>query len=143
MSVGDTGGQLLDNGPIDVRVKLAALWAAVMFVFAYVDIFAFFRADVVNGVLAGKTASFQVDQTFLLLTTLYVAIPSVMVFLSLVLRPAVNRWVSIVLAVVYVVSIAASCVGETWLYYFAGSAVECVLLVALAWTAWTWPRRTD
>ena len=63
-----------------------------------------------------------------------------MVFLSLVLRPRVNRVVNIVVALFYAVSIIASCIGETWGYYLIGSAVEVVLLVAIVRTAWTWPR---
>lgn len=71
----------------------------------------------------------------------YVAIPSLMVFLTLVLPQAANRWTNIVLAVLYAVSIAVSCIGETWFYYLAGSAIEIVLLVVLVWLAWRWPAR--
>jgi hypothetical protein len=63
-----------------------------------------------------------------------------MVFLSLVLRARVNRIVNTVVALVYAVSIIASCIGETWVYYLLGSAVEVVLLVAIVRTAWMWPR---
>jgi outer membrane immunogenic protein len=38
--------------------------------------------------------------------------------------------------------IVASCVGETWLYYFAGSVVKVIVLAALAWSASTWPRQS-
>jgi hypothetical protein len=37
--------------------------------------------------------------------------------------------------------IVVSCIGETWVYYLLGSAVEVVLLLAIARTAWKWPRR--
>jgi hypothetical protein len=33
------------------------------------------------------------------------------------------------------VSIIASCIGETWAYYLLGSAVEVVLLVVIVRTA--------
>ena len=79
---------------------------------------------------------------FLAFTTVYILIPTLMVFLSLVLRPRVNRIVNIVVALVYAVSIIASCIGEGWIYYLLGSAVEVVLLVAIVRTAWTWPKET-
>jgi hypothetical protein len=63
-----------------------------------------------------------------------------MVFLSLVLRPRVNRIVNIVVALSFAVSIIASFIGEEWVYYLLGSAVEVVLLAAIVRTAWTWPR---
>jgi len=55
------------------------------------NFFCLFRADVINDALAGKVHIFDVSQTFLLLTALYVTIPSLMIFLSLVMAPKVNR----------------------------------------------------
>ena len=117
-----------DKTAVSVRIKIAGLWTSLLFVFAYVDIFGLFRADIINQVLAGKVHAFAVDQSFLLLTTIYITIPSMMIFLSLVLVPKINRWANIVIAIVYAVTIAGSCIGETWLYYLFGSAVELLLL---------------
>ena len=134
-------GQYQDT-KIDVKLVLSALWIAMLIMFAYVDIFGFFRADILRAALDGKVAAMgiTIDQVFLVFTTVYVLIPTLMVFLSLVLRPRVNRIVNIVVALVYAVSIIALCIGETWVYYLLGSAVEVVLLVAIVRTAWTWPR---
>jgi hypothetical protein len=133
----------LEDVKINVKLKISALWVAMLFVFAYVDIFAFFRSDILRGVMAGKVASFDINQMFLLLTTIYIVIPSVMVFLTLVMKPKVNRWANIVLAVIYFATIIAGCVGETWGYYLFGSAVECVLLLLIIWYAWKWPKMTE
>jgi hypothetical protein len=126
----------------DVKLVLSALWIAMLIVFAYVDIFGFFRADVLRAALDGKVATtgLTVDQVFLAFTTVYILVPTLMVVLSLVLRPRANRIVNIVVALVYAVSIIAGCIGETWAYYLIGSAVEVVLLVAIVRAAWTWPR---
>lgn len=131
-----------ENTKVDVKLVLSALWIAMLIVFAYVDIFGFFRADILRAALDDKVAvtGVTVDQVFLVITTVYVLVPTLMVFLSLVLGPRVNRIVNIVVALVYAVSIIASCIGETWAYYFLGSAVEVVLLVAIVRTAWTWPK---
>jgi hypothetical protein len=127
---------------IDVRFVLSALWTATLIVFAYGDIFALLRADVLRAALDGKVAvtGFSVDQAFLASTTVYILIPTLMVVLSLVLRPRVNRIANIVVAALYAASIIASCIGEGWVYYLLGSAVEDVLLIAIVRTAWTWPR---
>ena len=126
---------------VDVKLVLCALWATTLFVFAYVDVFGFYRADVLDAALAGTMASttFTVDQLFLT-TTLVYPLPSIlMVVLSLVLPPRANRITNIVVSGLYAVSIIVSCVGETWVYYLLGSLVEVVLLVAVAWSAWRWP----
>ena len=128
---------------VDVKLVLSALWIAMLFVFAYVDIFAFFREDVLRAALDGKvgTTALTVNQGFLTSALVYILLPSLMVVLSLVLKPRVNRMTNLVLSVLYSATIVYSCIGETWVYYLLGSAVEVVLLLAIARTAWKWPRR--
>jgi hypothetical protein len=130
-----------EDARIDTRLVLSALWIAMLIVFAYVDIFGFLRADILDAARDGKMAAtgVAVDQVFLVITTAYILIPTLMVFLTLVVRSRVNRVVNIVVALVYAVSIAASCIGEGWAYYLLGSAVEVVLLAAIVRTAWAWP----
>jgi hypothetical protein len=141
MSTTTRAGQYQDTR-IDVKLVLCALWIAMLIVFAYVDHFSLLRADVLHAVLDGKMAAtgITVDQVFLVFTIVYILIPTLMLVLSLVLRPRVNRIVNIVVALVYAVSIIATCIGETWAYYLLGSAVEVVLLIAIVRTAWMWPR---
>jgi len=64
-----------------------------------------------------------------------------MVFLTLVLPPKVNRWANIVLPVLYIVTIMASVIGESWAYFYFLSILESALLVLIIWYAWTWPRQ--
>jgi hypothetical protein len=132
-------GTRLEPSPVNVRVKIAALWASMLFVFAYVDLFSLYRPDFRADVEAGEVGGFAVNQTFLLGTTAYVVIPSLMVFCVLVLPPRLNRSVNIALAIVYAVSIVAGTIGE-WTYYVLGSLLEAALLAAIVFYAWTWPK---
>ena len=125
------------TAPIDVRVRISALWTAVMFIFAYVDLFSLYRPDVRAGLEAGTVSVFSVNQTFLLFTTLYVVIPSLMIYLSLALPRRLNRNVNIGAAGVYAVTILGASVGE-WSYWILGSVVETVLLAIVIHHAWTW-----
>ena len=126
---------------VDVTLVLSALWIAMLFVFAYVDIFGFYRADVLDAALDRKVAStgFTVDQGFLTITLVYVLLPILMVALSLVLMPRVNRIANVVVSLVYLATVIVSCIGEIWAYYIVGSAVEVILLGVIARTAWAWP----
>ena len=130
-----------EDAKVGVRCKIAALWVAMLLLFAYGDIFGLFRPGQLQEVMAGEISGMAITQGFLLAVSLYVAIASVMVFLSLVLSPAVNRWTNIVLASLYVVSILASAIGETSAYYWFLSITESALLLLIVWYAWTWPRR--
>ena len=124
---------------VNVRVKISALWTAMLFVFAYVDIFSLFRPDFRADVETGVVGGFIVNQTFLLMTTIYIVIPSLMVFGALVMRPRINRIVNIALSSFYALTIIAGAVGE-WGYYVFGSIVEIALLVSIFHYARTWPK---
>jgi hypothetical protein len=129
----------LEPFPVNVRVKISALWASMLFVFAYVDLFSLYRADVRADIAAGELGGFTIGQSFLLGTTAYVVIPALMVFGALVLRPRINRTLNIALSVLCALTIVGGAIGE-WSYYLLGSAVEVVLLAAVAYYAWTWPK---
>jgi hypothetical protein len=132
----------LHDAKLDVKVILSGLWISTLFVFAYVDIFEFFRADVINGALAGKVPGpgFEINQTLLVFFTIYIVIPSLMVVLSLHAPAGINRTANIVVSLIYLATVIGSAVGETWIYYILGSVIEAMLLVAIARAAWTWPR---
>ena len=123
--------------PMDVRLKLAALWTATMMIFAYVDLFSLYRPDVRADLEAGRVFAFDIGQPFLFLATLYVVVPAVMIYLSLVLHRRVNRTANVVLASLYAFTILGGAIGE-WNYYVFGSLVETALLALVIRHAWTW-----
>jgi hypothetical protein len=124
---------------VNVRIKISALWTSMLFVFAYVDLFSLYRPDFRADVEAGEIGGFTINQWFLLGTTAYVVIPSLMVFCVLILRPRVNRIANVALSIIYALTIVASAIGE-WNYYILGSAIEAALLAAIGYYAWTWPK---
>src|SRR4051812_12631461 len=125
---------------VNVRIKISALWTSMLFVFAYVDLFSLYRRDFRADLEAGEIGGFAVNQSFLFGTTVYVVIPSLMVFCALVLRPRVNRIANIALSILYALTIIAAAVGE-WSYYILGGAIEVALLAAIVYYAWTWPKQ--
>jgi hypothetical protein len=127
---------------INPRIKIAALWVSMLFVFVYVDLFSLYRADIRADIEAGEIFAFTIGQGFLLGVTIYIVVPSLMLFLSLVLPVRVTRTANIVVAVLYVVTIAGGAVGE-WNYYILGSLTEAALLTGVVYYAWTWPKTTD
>lgn len=138
-----TNSGRLENIGVGVRLKISALWIATLFLFAYGDIFGFFRPGQIEEVNAGEISGIEITEIFLFGASVYIAIASVMVFLSLILRPQITRWTNIVLPILYVVSIVASVIGEDWVYFFFLSIVESVLLLLIIWYAWTWPKHEE
>ena len=49
-----TPGTTFEPATVNVRIKISALWTAMMFVFAYVDLFSLYRPDVRADLEAGQ-----------------------------------------------------------------------------------------
>jgi hypothetical protein len=132
----------LQNRLEDIRVqmKLAALWAGFMFLYIYVDYFGLYKPDYISNILAGKVFIFDITQTFLLTGLALTTIPALMIFLSVVLTPKVNRWTNIIVAAVYIPYTLFNLTGEFWMYLVYGAAVEVVFLLLIIRYAWKWPR---
>src|ERR1041385_7719215 len=56
----------LEDVKVPVKLKLAGLWASVMFMFVYVDVIGFYRPGVIKAILAGFMWKFEITQTVLL-----------------------------------------------------------------------------
>ena len=135
-------GRALDDIKIHVKIKLSALWAAVMFCYIYGDIFRLFQQGELHGMLEGKMWSLPVTQELLLGTSILMAIPGVMVFLSLALKPNLNRWVNIILGVTYTAIMLITMPGA-WAFYIFLGIVEVALTVLIVWYAWSWPKQGE
>jgi hypothetical protein len=131
----------LEDPPIPVRAKLVAAWTSVMFLYAYVDIIAFFKPGVVEDILVGKVFEFDVTQTLLTTFLVLMAIPIAMVLLSMTLPARANRITNLVVASVQIPYAAFNVVGDSsWAYFYGlGVALEVIILVLILRWAWTWP----
>ncbi len=131
----------LEDQPIPVQAKIAAAWTGVMFLYAYVDIIAFFKPGVVEGILVGKVWEFDVNQPLLTTFLVLMAIPIFMIVLSMTLPARPNRITNLVVASVQIPYAAFNVVGESWTYFYGlGVFLEVVLLALILRYAWTWPR---
>lgn len=131
----------LEDQPIPVRAKLAATWTSFMFLYAYVDILNFFTPGVVEDILEGRVFEFDLSQTFSTMALTLVAVPILMVVLSMVLPARANRTTNLTVASLYVPVTAFNAVGASWLYFYGlGIVLELSLLAIIVRYAWTWPR---
>jgi hypothetical protein len=130
----------LSDVAIHVKLKISTLWAAVMFCYIYGDIFNLFKPGKREALLAGRTPIGPTTQGMLLGFAIFMSIPSVMVFLTLALKPALSRWSNIALGSLYTVIMLITMPGG-WLFYLYLGVIEVVLTGLIVWHAWTWPRR--
>ena len=66
----------LYDPPAPVRAKLAAAWTSFMFLYVYVDIFAFYKPGVVEDILAGVVWEFDITPTWAITALSLLAVPS-------------------------------------------------------------------
>ena len=133
---------LLDS-PMSVRAKLAAAWTSFMFLYVYVDILNFYKPGVVDSILDGLVWRFEVSPILLTVMLASVAIPGLMVLLSMTLPARVNRLTNLVIASLYIPYSLFNAAGTTWewvFFYVLSIGAELVLLAFILRSAWTWPR---
>ncbi len=122
------------------RVRLTALWAALMILYIYADLFSFYQPGELEEALAGKLGPYDVTQQSLFYAALLMAIPAGMVALTPLLPTAICRWANVVLGAFYTLVNIGNVIGESWIYYLFHGAIETVLTVSIAILAFLWLR---
>lgn len=134
----------LANPPIPVQIKLAAAWTSFVFLYAYVDILAFYKPGVVDDILIGVVWEFDVTPTWAITALTLLAIPILMVVLSTALPARANRVTNLIVASAQVPFAAFNAVGqlgEPWMFfYLLALALELIVLTFILRSAWAWPR---
>jgi len=110
-----------------------------MFLYVYNDYFELYDPGKLQDVLHGVMALGPITQGALLAASAAVAIPGLMIFLSLVVSPSLARWLNLVFGLLYTGIDVLTMFGSWWHYIFL-NAIETVLTVLIIWYAWSWPR---
>ena len=134
-----------DTSVIAVQAKLAAAWTSLMFLIIYIDYFHLYQPGEIDDIRGGVIFAFDISGTLLTIFFAIIAIPALMVMLSVTLRPRVNRAVNLVIASLYIPICVFNAAGATsdWAFYYVVTiGVEVLILAFILRTAWTWPRRS-
>ncbi len=134
---------MLQDQKINIKFKLSALWAAATLCYAYGDILGFYQPPVVKGILEGKMGPLgSTSQALLLGAAVFMSIPCVMVALSLLLKPGLNRWLNIIFGLLNTLVMILTLFMDPWYYYIYMGIVEITLTSLIVWYAWKWPVQT-
>ncbi|HSG41924.1 MAG TPA: DUF6326 family protein [Anaerolineales bacterium] len=133
---------LFEDVKIDVKMKLSALWIALMFCYTYADILGFYAPGNLGELLSGEIAGIKMTQGMLLGSAILMVIPSVMIFLSLILKAKQNRLTNIIVAIVYIGVLGGTFfTGRYPAYYIFFASVKALLLILIVRNAWKWPHK--
>jgi hypothetical protein len=141
MNTNKKTAKILEDVKTNVQIKLSALWVTLMLFYIYADILGFYTPGNIEKVVSGEIGGIQITEGFLFVMAIWMAIPSVMVFLSLTLKANANRWVNIIVGIVSIVVLGATFfVGEFSARYTFQAIVEGVLIALIVWHAWKCPK---
>ena len=82
-----------------------------------------------------------VTQGMLLGTSVLMAVPSLMIFLSLALPATISRWLNIAAGMFYTIIMMLILAGGAWTFYMLFAAIEIVLTSLVVWYSWRWQRQ--
>jgi hypothetical protein len=122
----------------DVKIKLSALWVALMLTYQQGDVMRLYSGDFTAG---DNIEGVQITQTMWLGMAIFMVIPVFMIILSLTLKYSVNRWANIIVALFFFV------INLIGLPTYPSAYDQFLIIVGLGfnaltvWYAWKWQKR--
>ena len=132
---------MLDDLKVHTKLKLAALWASVMFCYIYADYFGLFSPGQLASMNQGLIPPLgRSSDGVMLVVSAMMALPSLMIFLSVALPARPNRILNVLFGSLYTAIISLTMwSGAHFIFY---GVIEIALTLLVIFHAWTWPRKS-
>ena len=144
MSVKSTSSKSLTNYNVNIKIKLAALWTALMFLYIYADFFQLMTPKKLERMIDLQTPMGPTSPEILVVFSVILIIPSLMIFLSVVLKPQINKWLNICIAALYasmsILIIVTTLNSEWYTFYILFNLIEVFVFAMIIYQAWNWPK---
>ena len=130
-----------ENLQVNIKIKLSALWTSVTLCYLYGDYFELYVPKKTQGLVDGTNLLDSPMKLFA--ASVLLAIPALMVFLSITLTPKINRQLNIVFGIFYtaiMVLIAITSITPWRTFYVFLAIVESIITSLIVFYAWKWPR---
>lgn len=117
----------------DVQILISALWVASVLCYIYGDVFSILAGDFKPGEIDGKplTGKMVLGMAGIMI------VPIIMVILTLILDYSINRWVNIIIALIYFGFNLFSIRGYP-IYEKFTLLVSMVFNLLIVYSAWNW-----
>lgn len=126
---------------INIKIKLAALWTSATFCYLYGDYFELYTPGKVDSLISGENVLNA--PTTLFIAALIMVIPPLMIVLSLLLKPILNRWLNMIFGSIFTLMMLLIAFGSLtpwYSFYVFLAIVEAILTAVIVWNAYQWPR---
>jgi len=132
---------MLENIEVNIKIKLASLWVSVTFCYLYGDYFELYTPGKVNSLITGENV--LDSPTKLLIASIILAISSIMVGASILLKPKINRVLNILFGSLFTLMmlfIGINSMTEWYSFYVFLAFLESIITFLIVWYAWKWPK---
>lgn len=128
---------------ISTRSLFSTLWIFLILNYFYCDLLSLMDANNLSNLLKGKIDGISVNSTFLIISAVLMEIPILMVLLSRLLKPKLNRWANIVAGIIMtLVMVTSLLVGTVTWYYAFFATIEITTTLTIVWRAIIWKTET-
>lgn len=135
---------VLKDFEVNIKIKLAFLWTATTFCYLYGDYFELYTPDKVEGLISGENVLNSPMSLFI--ASLILTIPPLMIFLSIVLKPRVNKVLNIIFGSIFTIMMILIAFGSLtpwYSFYVFLAIVEAIFTFIIVWKAFKWPKQTS
>ncbi len=130
----------LEDFKAPAKLKLAALWTSLMFLYVYGDYFNMYSPGKLDKMAAGDVGPVNAaDEPAMLAISMMMAVPALMIALSILLPPTFAKWLNVLLGIAYAAILALTLPGAP-LFYWGYGALEIPLSMLISIIALTWPK---
>ncbi|MFW0739373.1 DUF6326 family protein [Flavobacterium sp. T12S277] len=132
----------LKDFELNIRIKLAFLWAAVTLCYLYGDYFELYLPGKTAGLVSGD--NLLNSPMKLLSAAILLALPPLMVLFSIFLKPKINRLLHIFFGIFFTLIMLLIAIGSltVWKSFYVFLALfESVITAIIVVLAWKWPRK--
>ncbi|MBV6496252.1 MAG: hypothetical protein DCC44_06630 [Acidobacteria bacterium] len=131
----------LQDVKVNVKLKLSALWASLMFCYVYGDYFELYVPRKVEELINGSSMLDTPAKLFF--AGILLMIPALMICLSVLLKPFLSRILNIFFGsffTLFVAWVGVNSISEWRSFYVFYAFVEVLLTALIVWYAWRWER---
>lgn len=132
---------MLEKEKVNVRIKLSALWTSLTFLFIYGDYFEMYTPGKVENLM---NVTDMLDSPFkLFMASLVMAIPALMIAVSIFMKSNANRILSIIFGTFFtlvVLLVGGGSITPWYGFYVFYAALEAIVAITIVRQAWKWPR---
>ncbi|MFD2561438.1 DUF6326 family protein [Aquimarina rubra] len=132
---------MLENQPVNIKIKMATLWITLMFLYIYGDYFELYTPSKVEKLM--NVTDVLDSPVKLFVAAVVLAIPAFMIAFNIFLKPAISRILNILFGSLFTLVVVL--VGSTSLYpwysfYVFYAFLEALVTIYIVWQAWKWPK---